>query len=737
MHDYLAKVQDLHSRVRDLTAGDPELKISDKLFSIVLINSLPRTKYATVIQQLLSNVKNLTMAQVTARLRLEAASMASDEEHFKNVYAAKTVKPDNRKVGPKPNDLCNVHSNPKHTNLQCFSQKDKTKPSHPNSLTDEEMVKRYKALVSMSENKVSTTKVAANATAEDEGDKDSFITYSAFGASTHQNNLDHFLIDTGANTHVASDSSLLHDIHPIDPVNINGIAGSTGKVTTSFKGTTTISCRTISGQTRTVEIKDLLLVPHAGVNLLAVSKITKDGARFSGDNNHISLSNQSRDYVITGTGTDGLYKVRAFKATSHFAAPATIPTDVWHRRFGHLNHRSLSKVSPSSSKSTWCEACTLAKSHRLPFSSHLAISESPLYRIHSDVAGPMPVMSTGGGRYIVSFIDDATRFNYIRVMKSKSEVFSHFVNFLIEVERLHGSQIKVLKSDRGGEYMSKEFNQYLSQKGIKFERASPETPEQNPVSERFNQSLLERTRAIMIDTGLPQHLWGEIVVTVSFILNISPSSTLDMNTPYSLWHENMTGSHSNNTDFLRAIGCAAYPLLKTTQMNKLSPKSKRCILVGYELGARAYRLWDPETKKIIVSRNVVFNKKLFPCLNKDTPAPDPIEIDDILMHFSCEHSQHQQQPNKEVTSTTSNPFFYSVPDTVTFQRPRSLLTQQFPEFLPPPTSKFSDPPRDHRCSSPISVLSSSSPNSSPPSSPRMLSTVSQVQSVEMKRNFNL
>lgn len=101
MHDYLAKIQDLHSRVRDLTSGDPELKISDKLFLIVLINSLPRTTYATVIQQLLSNIKTITMAQVSAQLRLEAVSMATDEEKFKGVYAAKITKPNNRKVGSK------------------------------------------------------------------------------------------------------------------------------------------------------------------------------------------------------------------------------------------------------------------------------------------------------------------------------------------------------------------------------------------------------------------------------------------------------------------------------------------------------------------------------------------------------------------------------------------------------------------------------------------------------------
>lgn len=84
MNTYLARIQDLHSRVRDLTCGDPDLKISDKLFAVVLINSLPRAKYGTIVQQLLANIKTLSIAQVTARLRLESVSMASDEARFKD-----------------------------------------------------------------------------------------------------------------------------------------------------------------------------------------------------------------------------------------------------------------------------------------------------------------------------------------------------------------------------------------------------------------------------------------------------------------------------------------------------------------------------------------------------------------------------------------------------------------------------------------------------------------------------
>lgn len=190
---------------------------------------------------------------------------------------------------------------------------------------------------------------------------------------------------------------------------INGIAGTSGKVVACKSGSATIKCTSLSGSHKTLTINDVLLVPEAGVNLIAVSNISKHGESFSGNKEHIKIVNTNQDYVIEGVGANGLYKVKECKLHSIVAAPAIVPADIWNCRFGHLNHRTLSKVTPTSSRTEWCEACTLAKAHCLPSSSHLPQSESPLFRIHSDVVGPMPVPSTGGAKYLVSFIDDATK----------------------------------------------------------------------------------------------------------------------------------------------------------------------------------------------------------------------------------------------------------------------------------------------------------------------------------------
>lgn len=121
--------------------------------------------------------------------------------------------------------------------------------------------------------------------------------------------------------------------------------------------------------------------------------------------------------------------------------------------------------------------------------------------------------------------------------------------------------------------------------------------------------------------------------------------------------------------------------------------------MGYETVARAYLLWDPELKKIIVSRNVICNEKRFPCLSKDEPVSIPFEIDDVLTFPLCQHkNQHQSDYHEEQTvstntnntsySTNRNLFFNSIPYTVTFQCDRSLLSQQFPLYLPTPSIPF-------------------------------------------------
>ncbi|XP_074562882.1 uncharacterized protein LOC141819490, partial [Curcuma longa] len=79
----------------------------------------------------------------------------------------------------------------------------------------------------------------------------------------------------------------------------------------------------------------------------------------------------------------------------------------------------------------------------------------------------------GGYEYFVSFIDDYSRYGYIFLMRRKSECFDKFKEYKADVEKHHGKSIKTLRSDRGGEYLSGEFRNYLSEVGIHSQLTAP------------------------------------------------------------------------------------------------------------------------------------------------------------------------------------------------------------------------------------------------------------------------
>ncbi|RVX15039.1 Retrovirus-related Pol polyprotein from transposon TNT 1-94 [Vitis vinifera] len=113
-------------------------------------------------------------------------------------------------------------------------------------------------------------------------------------------------------------------------------------------------------------------------------------------------------------------------------------------------------------------------------------------------------------------------------------VFSLFWTILrTEVEKQLGKVIKIVRSDRGGEYYGKHgdagqqkglFARYLQDNGIVAQYTMPGSPEQNGVAERRNRTLMEMKRSMMSRSNLPEYLWGEAIKTTTYILNRVPNS---------------------------------------------------------------------------------------------------------------------------------------------------------------------------------------------------------------------
>ena len=151
--------------------------------------------------------------------------------------------------------------------------------------------------------------------------------------------------------------------------------------------------------------------------------------------------------------------------------------------------------------------------------------------MHSDVCGPISTASYGSANYFVTVIDDYSRIFRTYFMRTKDEVFSKFKEYEAEVANQTDKRIKVLCTENGGEYMSKQFENYLKMKGLVHQTTVPHPPQQNGVAERLNHTINEIALAQIVHANVPHNLLAESVGAAVYIQNCMPMTTTGV-TPY-------------------------------------------------------------------------------------------------------------------------------------------------------------------------------------------------------------
>jgi hypothetical protein len=223
--------------------------------------------------------------------------------------------------------------------------------------------------------------------------------------------------------------------------------------------------------------------------------------------------------------------------------------------------------------------------------------------IHSDICGPITPQSNGGNRYFITFTDDLSRKTWTYFLKEKSEAFGVFKKFKSLVENESKCTIQCLRTDRGGEFTSSDFNDFCSSQGIKRQLTAAYTPQQNGVSERKNRTLLNMVRSMMSARGVPKRFWPEAVNWATYVMNRSPTFAVQDITPEEAWSGSKPSVHH-----FRVFGCLAHVHIPDVHRKKLDGKSIKCILLGLSEESKAYKLYNPLEKKILISRDVVFEE---------------------------------------------------------------------------------------------------------------------------------
>ena len=114
-----------------------------------------------------------------------------------------------------------------------------------------------------------------------------------------------------------------------------------------------------------------------------------------------------------------------------------------------------------------CKGCVVGKHPEHKFDRGKANPATCILGlIHSDISGPMPITSMNGSRYILTFIDDFSRYTWVLFYKKKSDFLEKFTELKALIENASGKKIKILRSDNGREYVSNELLHICSQSTI-------------------------------------------------------------------------------------------------------------------------------------------------------------------------------------------------------------------------------------------------------------------------------
>lgn len=285
----------------------------------------------------------------------------------------------------------------------------------------------------------------------------------------------------------------------------------------------------------------------------------------------------------------------------------------WHARLGHIGENTLKTMINKElvtgipklmvEKDT-CASCLLGKQTRRPFPSAKTYRASKLLElVHGDLCGPITPPTPVHKRYVFVIIDNYSCYMWTILLRENSEAFDKFKKFRAIVEQETQTAIKTFRTDRGGEFTSHEFQEFCEKQGIKRHLTAPYFPQQNGVVERRNRTLLEMTHSILKHMSIPNYLWGEAVRHSTYLINRVATRSLSSSVPY----EVLKG-RKPNLEHVRVFGCLSYARTEAVGRKKLDDRSRSLVHLGTEPESKAYQLFNPTTRKIIISRDVVFDE---------------------------------------------------------------------------------------------------------------------------------
>lgn len=448
-----------------------------------------------------------------------------------------------------------------------------------------------------------------------------------------------WILDTGATEHMTYDASNFVSFERFDspgPVKFGG----TMREECLGRGDIPLIAK-VDGGYKHLLLRGVLYVPNMRRKLISIGKTISLGHTGEIQKSRIIIKNDSDEIILVGLKQDNLYRALVRESTDRDKAEVAVAEEeatrdsdltLWHERLAHVNRATIVRMKKHSSvtglessnfnvdpkasdrKVINCESCCQAKHARQPIPlSTRARAEEVGQALHVDICGPIGTATLSGAKYITVFKDESSNFRFAYFIKSKEEAHGCLRKCIAQVRADTGKSVLSLVSDLGSEFTSNRSQVFLNEQGIIHKTSAPFTPQQNGFVERENRTIMEAVRSMLYHRKLPEQLWGEAANTAVYTLNRVLNSRNGNKTPFELYHKNKP-----RVSHMRVFGSVAFMKAQEKKRSgyqkKLEPRSNKMIFVGYDRDY-TYRLYDPESRKIFITREVIFDEGKMPELN--------------------------------------------------------------------------------------------------------------------------
>ncbi|GJY60505.1 zinc finger, CCHC-type containing protein [Tanacetum coccineum] len=341
-------------------------------------------------------------------------------------------------------------------------------------------------------------------------------------------------IDSGATAHVCKDRCWFKTYEPMKDGSVLYM-GDDHFAPVHGKGSVVLEFS--SG--KSITLFNVLYVPKLRKNLISGLVLYKCGYKQVYESDKYILS-KSGVFVGFGYYNNGMFmlnlnKVPNASGSVYMSSSTVVNSSLWHAHLGHVHYKRMLEMSKDDLIPAIDEnfekytTCMLTKITRQPFKS-ITRKYVILELIHSDLCDFHVTPSLGNKKYVITFIDDASRFFYVYLLHAKDEALDKFRIYKTEVELQQNDLIKTLRTDRCGEYYDPLFFQSV---GIIHETTDPYTPQKNGVAKRKNRALKEMVNSMLSYSGLSEGLWEEAMLMACYLLNMVPNKR-NKTTPYEL-----------------------------------------------------------------------------------------------------------------------------------------------------------------------------------------------------------